>query len=126
MAGDDHSDAGARYYRETTERFLFFRLVTEVRDDGIYLRFVPIHRSFRWIPFDEIETADVATDDLSTYGGWHWGLRRTLGGNGVYGLHGDDGVELMLSDQRRVFIGSQNAATLEAAIERADSDCAVD
>lgn len=121
MSEDDLPDAGARRYRETTERFLIFRLVTEVRDDGVYLRFAPLHRSFRRIPFEDVETARATTYDPSTYGGWHWGLRRTPGGNTIYRLRGDSGVELVLSDDRRIFVGSQNATKFEAAIERAGS-----
>lgn len=119
VSGYDPADAYARRYRETTERFLFFRLVTEVRDDGIYLRFAPLHRSFRRIPFEDVETARATTYDSSTYGGWNWGLRRALGGNTIYRLRGDSGVGLVLSDDRRVFVGSQNATKFEAAIERA-------
>jgi hypothetical protein len=115
----DPVDAGERYYREATKRFLLFRFVIEVREDGVYLRFAPLHRSFQYIPFEDVESARAATYDPSTYGGWHWGVRRTLGGNRVYRLRCDRGVELVLSDDTRLFVGSEQPAELEAAIQRA-------
>lgn len=114
---DTSSDPDVQY-RETTERFWVFRLVTEVRDDGVYVRFAPIHRSFRCIPAPKIETANATTYSAGTYGGWHWGLRRSLGGNTVYRLRGDRGVELRLTDDTRIFIGSQAPTELEAAVHR--------
>lgn len=115
----DRVDAGKRYYRESTTRFLLLELVVEVREDAIYLRFSPLHRSFRRIPFEDVERVTATTYDAATYGGWHWGLRRTLGGNEVYRLRGDRGVEVVLSDDSRLFIGSQTPRELDAAIERA-------
>lgn len=121
MSGSDidRVNAGKRYYRETTTRLLLFELVVEVREDGIYLRLSPLHRSFHRIPFADVETATATTYGPARYGGWHLGLGRTVGGNSVYRLRGDQGVEVVLSDERRLFIGSQTAQELEAAIERA-------
>jgi hypothetical protein len=115
----DRVDAGERYYRETTTRLVLFELTVEVREDGLYLRFSPLHRSFRRIPLADVDRATTRTYDSATYGGWHWGLKRTPGGNRVYRLRGDQGVELALADGRRVFIGSQTPGELKAAIERA-------
>lgn len=60
-----------RHYRERTERFWLFRLVTEVCDDRVYVRFAPIHRSVRRVPVTEIEAASATTYSPGTYGGWH-------------------------------------------------------
>lgn len=102
----------------STERFWVFRLVTEVRDDEVYVRFAPIHRSFRCIPAPEIKAANATTYSAGTYGGWHWGLRRSLGGNTVYRLRGNRGVEFRLTNDTRIFIGSQTPTELEAAVQR--------
>lgn len=103
-------------YRETTDRFWVLRLVTEVRYDGVAVRLSPFQRSFRHISFREIDAARVATYSATTYDGWHWGLHRSSGGNTVYRLRGNRGVELVLTDGTRVFIGTQQPATLETAI----------
>ena len=36
-------------------------LVTEVRDDGIYIRFYPLHRGFRDFLWEEIESFETRT-----------------------------------------------------------------
>lgn len=114
----DDTDRGEPAFRETTERFWLLRLVTEVRDDELYVRLEPLQRSPRHIASDEIEEVHVETYSATTYGGWHWGLRRTLGGNTVYRLRGDRGVELVLTDGERVFVGSERPEDLAEAIQR--------
>lgn len=107
-------------YRETQERFWKLRIVTEVRSDGVYVRFDPVQRSFRRIPFDEIDEVAAATYSAAEYGGWHWGVRWSLtGDSAVYRLRGDDGVELLLESGERIFVGSRRPAELEAAIRTA-------
>lgn len=117
MSSAERAD-GETLFRETTERFRVLRLVTEVRVDGIYVRLAPLQRSFRWIPAEQIRDASVTSYAATTYGGWHWGVRRTPGGNAVYRLRGDRGVEVVGSNEERWFIGSRRPGELEAAIER--------
>lgn len=112
------TDEDEPLYRETTARFRVLELVTEVRDDGLYVRLAPLQRSFRHVPATEIASVDVTTYSASAYGGWHWGYRRSLGGNTVYRLRGDRGVELTLEDGETLFVGSQSPAELEAAIQQ--------
>lgn len=103
-------------YRETTERFWFLRLITEVREDGIHVRLEPLQRSFRQIRPDEIQEAVVTSYGATTYAGWHWGVHRTPSGNTVYRLRGDQGVEIRLKTGARWFIDSQRPEELESAI----------
>ena len=106
-------------YRETTERFLFVRLITEVRSDGVYVRLAPFQRSFRHIPRDEIESVDTTTYSATAYRGWHWGIRKSLNRDALYRLRGDQGIELTLNRGRKLFIGSQSPSELQTAILRA-------
>lgn len=119
MAGTDIAEDSKPVYRETDKRFWILRLIIEVRRDGVYLQLGPIQRSFRHIPFNDIDEARVTTYSSSTYGGWHWGLRRAPSGNTVYRLRGNRGVELVLTDGKRIFIGSEQPAELETAITQA-------
>jgi hypothetical protein len=48
--------------------FGLVQLTTEVREDGVYVRFAPVHRSYRHIRFDEIESCEVTDFGLLTYG----------------------------------------------------------
>ena len=95
---------------------LFFgRLVTEVRDDGIYICFFPFHRGFRKIAFTEVKQYEVRTcRPIREYGGW--GIRYSRKGK-AYNVSGDRGVQIELLNGKRLLIGSQRAEELVRAIE---------
>ena len=100
------------------------RLVTEVRDDGIYIRFHPFHRRFHGFLWWEIETCEARTyRPIMEYGGW--GIRFGSGGK-AYNVSGNRGLQLTLGNGRsgRVLIGSQRADELAMAVEsaRAEAD----
>jgi hypothetical protein len=93
------------------------RLLTEVREDGVYLRFVPFHRSFRRFEWPRIQSAEARTyRPIREYGGW--GIRGR-GRNRAYNVRGDRGVQLVLTDGSRVLIGSAKADQLAEAIRSA-------
>mgnify|MGYP001105476619 CR=1 FL=1 len=91
-----------------------FRLETEVRVDGVYIRCVPFHRGFK-----RFEAAEVSEHHarkyrpILEYGGW--GIRRGWKGR-AYNVSGNEGVQLVLRDGRRVLIGSARPCELDAAI----------
>lgn len=118
MTTNNDPKDGKVIFRETTKRFWVLRLVTEVRDTGLYIRLEPLQRSFRRIPVAQIEDVSIEPYSATTYSGWHWGLRRTASANTVYRLHGDRGVELVLTNGKHWFIGSQHPEELQSAIER--------
>ncbi|MGN8219693.1 DUF6141 family protein (plasmid) [Halococcus morrhuae DSM 1307] len=93
--------------------FWLVRLTTEVREDGVYVRFAPFHRSFRQIRFDEIESCEVTEFGLLTYGGI--GIRWTPSTIAYMTARGE-GVELQRDGEKSVVIGSQRADELAAAI----------
>jgi hypothetical protein len=96
------------------------RLVTEVRDDGLYIRFAPLHRSFRRVPWTAIESAEATTyRPLREYGGW--GIRWRPGAI-AYNVRGSRGVFLTRSDDRDVLLGSQRPDELATAIRETMSD----
>jgi hypothetical protein len=50
--------------------FFFSQLVTEVCDDGIYIRFLPFHRTSHRITFTEVKQFEVRTyQSFREYGG---------------------------------------------------------
>lgn len=95
--------------------FFFSRLVTEVRDDGICIRFFPFHRSSHRIAFTEVKHYEVRTyHPIREYGGH--GIR--YGSNGkAYNVSGDRGVQIELLNGERLLIGSQRADELWRAIQ---------
>jgi hypothetical protein len=95
--------------------FFFSRLITEVRDDGIYILFFPFQRTSHRIAFTEVKQYEVRTyRPFREYGGH--GIR--YGSNGkAYNVSGDRGVQIELLNGERLLIGSQRAAELWRAIQ---------
>ncbi len=95
--------------------FFFSQLVTEVRNDGIYIRFSPFHRTFRKIAFTEMKQFEMRTyRSFREYGGH--GIRYGSKGK-AYNVSGDRGVQIELLNGKRLLIGSQRAEELVQAIQ---------
>jgi len=94
--------------------FQAIKLTTEVRDDGLHIRFFPFRpRRFR---FDEIHSCDARTyRPLAEFGGW--GMRRGRGGQAC-SVSGSSGVQLQFVNGSKLLIGSQRADDLARAINR--------
>ncbi len=95
------------------------RMVTEVRDDGVYVQWWPFVPMFRRFPFADIESAVARTyNPIGEYGGW--GIRVRIGPGaklgGAYNMKGNRGVQLVFKNGVRLLIGSQDAENLEHAI----------
>jgi hypothetical protein len=90
------------------------RLITEVRDDGLYIRFAPLHRSFRrvsWTAIDSVEATRYRP--LREHGGW--GIRWRPG-TIAYNVSGSRGIYLTRPDDRDLLVGSQRPDELATAI----------
>lgn len=93
--------------------FHALRLIVEVREDHIYIRYAPFVT--REIPFEEIERCQARTyRPIVEYGGW--GIKGWSGDKMAYNVSGNQGVELLLRDGRNVMIGSQKPQELVQAI----------
>lgn len=88
--------------------FLFIlsiKLETEIKDDGIYARFFPIHKHYRYYPWTEIEKVYIRHyNPIMEYGGW--GLRG-FGKNRALNVSGNQGLQLMMKDGRKLLIGTR-------------------
>ena len=89
-------------------------LSTEVRNDGVYVRFNTLHINWVVFEFNDIEKAEALTyRPIMEYGGW--GIR--FGKNGkAYNVSGNKGVLLTLSKGKTILIGSQKHEELSLAI----------
>ena len=97
--------------------FYLAKLTTEVRSDGLYVRYFPFHLSFRKTPLDDLAKYEVRTySALRDYGGW--GIRHGWKGK-AYNVRGNRGVQLELRKGGRVLIGSQKPEELAEAIDLA-------
>ena len=95
--------------------FYVMKMETTVQNDGLYIRFYPLIR--RMIRFDDIKRSEVRTyKPVREYGGW--GIRGGLGkAGGAYNVSGSRGVQLELTNGKRLLIGSQQPEQLALAIE---------
>ena len=95
--------------------FFYVKLETEVRYDGIQIRFFPFLLRTKKVAFTELSSCEARTyRPLLEYGGW--GVR--LGAKGwAYNASGREGVELQLRDGRMLLIGSQRSHELCQVIQ---------
>ncbi len=97
--------------------FLWFRLETTVYSDRVEIRMLPF--SYRVIRAAEITHAAARTyRPLREFGGWglRWGFSG-FGANRAYTISGNEGVQLVLRDGKRVLIGSRHPRELAGAIQ---------
>ncbi len=95
--------------------FLLLKLETEVRSDGLYVRFAPFHIRFRrFAPDDLAEYYARQYKPIREYGGW--GIRCSFKNGKAYNTSGDRGVQLVFKSGRQLLIGSQKAEELAQAI----------
>lgn len=89
-------------------------LVTRIDALGIHYRFFPLQVQFRTISWKEIEEIYIREyDALSEYGGW--GVK--FGNYGrAYTVKGRYGLQLELSDDRSILLGTQKPIELERLI----------
>jgi hypothetical protein len=93
--------------------FYLMKLVTLVRTDGLFIRYVPFVN--RMIEFSDIIRCEALTyRPIGDYGGW--GIRKGKKGR-AYNVSGKRGVQLELSTGERLLIGSQRADELSKAIK---------
>ena len=96
--------------------FMRLRLIVEVRNGYLDIRFAPLAR--RKISFSEIERAEPRTyRPIAEYGGWGmkgWSRRKM-----AYSVSGNQGVDVHLRDGNSVMIGSRDPKKLARALVKA-------
>lgn len=98
--------------------FFIIKLETEVRSDGLYVRFYPIHIRYKRFTADNLQQYYTRRyRPILEYGGW--GIRYSFTKKGkAYNISGDKGVQLVLTNSRKLLIGSQRPDELVAAIDQ--------
>lgn len=93
--------------------FLKLKLVTEMREEGLYIKFVWLWPE-RTIAWDQIRSLEDRTyRPIRDFGGW--GVRSAARGI-VYHARGNRGVRMVLASGERVLLGSQRTEELARAI----------
>ena len=94
--------------------FYSLKLVTEVRYDGLYVRFFPLQFHSQKISYGEIKSFEIRTySALKEYGGY--GIRYGKKGK-AYNVYGNKGIQLEFQDGKRLLIGTQRPEELLQAI----------
>jgi len=98
--------------------FFILKLETEVRSDGLYVRFYPMHIRFRKFTGENLAEFYTRTyKPIREYGGW--GIRCSFTGKGkAYNVSGNKGVQLVLTNGKKLLIGSQKPDELASAIDK--------
>lgn len=98
--------------------FAAFRLDTIIKQDGIYVRFFPIHLTFRKYSWDNIERSFVKQyNPIMDYGGY--GLRLGLFGKGrALNVSGNKGIQLVFTDGTRLLIGTNKPDEARQALQQ--------
>lgn len=96
--------------------FLNVKMVTQIRVDGIYVKFFPFQNRFEKYSWDKISEIYFRNfDALIEYGGW--GIR--IGVNGKsYIVIGNVGIQLILDDGSKVLIGTQKPDELKQSLSQ--------
>jgi len=91
--------------------FYSLKLITEVREDGLYVRFFPLHLKYHKIEYKKATA--VTYRPIMDYGGWgiKWGRKGK-----AYNVSGKRGVMLELKNGKNLLIGSQRADELAEAL----------
>ncbi len=96
--------------------FLLFKLETHIKEDGIYVRFFPIHISFRFYTWESISKLEVREyKPVSEFGGW--GIRG-FGKNRALNISGNIGLQLEFKDGKKLLIGTTKSDELSDVIHR--------
>lgn len=92
--------------------FISTRLDTQIKNDGIYVRFFPFHLKFKYYPWTNLTKSFVRKySPLSEYGGW--GLRLGLSGKGTaFNVSGDKGLQLEFTNNKKLLIGTNKPIEL--------------
>ena len=83
--------------------FSDIRLVTQIRTDGIYVRFIPFEFSFSIYSWDSIQEIYIKKFDPLTAG---IGIRWSPGGK-AYIFSGDTGIQIVFKNGSKLLIGTK-------------------
>lgn len=81
--------------------FMTFKLVTQIRPDGIYVRYPPLRFGFARFEWKDVRQVYLREYSAVEYGGW--GIRISPSGWG-YIVPGNTGIQLVMQDGSRVLI----------------------
>lgn len=92
-----------------------FEMITQIREDGIYVRFTPYQPSFERFVWEDIEEIHVRKfNPFKEYG---YGVRMNENGRG-YTIPGDTGIYLVMRNQLPVMISTKCAEQIIETLKK--------
>lgn len=95
--------------------FFLTELKTRVTEDGLYIKYFPFHR--KWLFFSPVDIENFKKTKyrpILEYGGW--GIRIGINKK-AYNASGNMGIQLTLSDGKRLLIGTQKPDEFQSAMQ---------
>jgi len=97
-----------------TAGLMIMRLETRITNDGIDVRFFPVHRKYQHYSWPSLRYCYVRKyKPILEYGGW--GLRG-MGSNRALNMSGNKGIQLVTLDGLKLLIGTQKAEAVEKVL----------
>ena len=92
------------------------KLYTRIDDVGVHFRMMPFHLKEKTIAWEDIDSIRVRQySPIGEYGGY--GIR--IGGNGsAYNIRGNQGIQIVKKNGKRILIGTQKNADAIRQLER--------
>lgn len=97
----------------------FYRLIIEVHDDGIFIRYIPFHLRGKKFLFEDLSNYEAITYHVLETGGW--GIRFGMEGEFIYSMYGKEAIKLTLKHQT-VIIGIQNPHEMLKVLDSIDKN----
>jgi hypothetical protein len=94
------------------------KLITQIRADGIYVRYPPLQPAFTVCTWDTIAQVYIRKyNPLLEYGGW--GIRYSPQGK-AYNVSGNTGLQILFKDGTKLLIGTADAESLARILLQMD------
>lgn len=91
------------------------KMVTQIREDGIYVRFPPFQSGFQKFLWKDIKQVYIRRyNAINDYTGW--GIKTGPMGKGFI-VAGDMGIQIVLKNNYRVLIGTQQSEKVDAILK---------
>ena len=96
--------------------FLNVKMVTQIKMDGIYVRYAPFQSSFSYYSWESISEIYIREyNALLEYGGW--GIRIGLRGR-AFIASGNIGVQIIFKDGSQVLIGTHQPDAIASVLRK--------
>jgi len=96
--------------------FYSLKLQTIIKEDGIYVRFYPVHITYRKYSWDKLTKTYIRKySPIAEYGGW--GFRGGISKSAcAFNVSGNQGLQLAFSDRQNLLIGTNKPEEMKEVL----------